>query len=60
MSEWVSVKDRLPGVLEKVLVIDEGAYMTLAALRIGRGFIDQYDNVFETVEYWMPLPKLPK
>lgn len=57
MSEWISVKDRLPNENTRVLVYaKQGSYMNLRTDYIcnGRWFFSMM------VTHWMPLPKPPK
>lgn len=64
MSEWVSVKDRLPEVGSRVLVsCDDGVCSAM-------WFLDQWsmdpigsyamDGLIYNVTHWMPLPEPPK
>lgn len=62
MSEWISVKDRLPEKQCDYLVTDGDACM-LAAFRIRNYEWDFYRNDFwdsDLVTHWMPLPQPPK
>ena len=63
MSEWISVKDRLPEYMCGVIVYIESL--------CGKNFIDkdifvnnvfhyQEDNPYINVTHWMPLPEPPK
>ncbi len=62
MSEWISVKDRLPTVCDDYLVTDwefhEIAHFNLS------GVWDIYDGGSpvrsERITHWMPLPELPQ
>ena len=63
MSEWISVKDRVPEKHKKVLwcgvkgglFIGEYCEVFIGAVNVkdGRGH-------FRDVTHWMPLPELPK
>lgn len=62
-SEWISVEERLPEHLEKVLVYDERGNMNTAMfLRYNNGNVDLCTSVRLTcqVTHWMPLPEAPK
>lgn len=70
MSEWISVKDRLPSTDETVLAIVYGRprknIQLVAACQLGawteEGWIlDEYPE-WETpsVTHWMPLPEPPE
>jgi hypothetical protein len=72
MSEWISVKDRLPlsptGTSEKVyetvdVLVTDGKYVCSAEFQAGRTWADwcKYDDIPGCdVTHWMPLPELPK
>ena len=69
MSEWISVKDRLPSCFGWFLVVDD--YLPLKA-RQTLGFYecndklmwlpidDREDSDSMMVTHWMPLPEPPK
>ena len=64
---WISVKDRLPGSGEAVLVAvfdKEGYFYRAIAVRYPCGDWDSNDDYFNMdeadVRYWMPLPEPPK
>ena len=57
MSEWISVKDRLPKPFESVLVFRDG--------KISIDYSEEngwfaYDFNGKRVTHWMPLPEPPK
>lgn len=54
MNEWISVKDRLPEIYGKYLVVCRGN--NIPQIRLYEG---DWDSLME-VTHWMPLPKLPK
>lgn len=70
MSEWVSVKDKLPAEFEDVLTcnmngncLDEKApiigYFQLGLwFWVDRTDFDHFENIYPT--HWMPMPVLPK
>ena len=63
MSEWISVKDRLPEVRIIVLAYaaqTNGIYFAFRE-RDSENFVN-YDSGYylNTVTHWMPLPKPPK
>ena len=64
MSEWISVKDRLPPVAEwsgdRVLVYTEEGYIH-EGLYEGEKFDEWIDKYFDSgyVTHWMPLPEPP-
>ena len=66
MSEWISVKDRLPERGVEVLVTDGIHYMVTWCENTNDGvkWVDNYYtyvNVrFKEVTHWMPLPEPPK
>jgi hypothetical protein len=61
MMEWISVKDRLPGIGEEVLIVNKFN-------EIGKGWYcgeygwNCYDSTLcdNTATHWMPLPELPE
>jgi hypothetical protein len=66
--EWISVKDRLPEHLEKILIVYEGSDNVLMANYknglVGMGFYVYYADgrmlIHTPVTHWMPLPEPPK
>jgi hypothetical protein len=74
MSEWISVKDKLPNIYEWVLVyssysvkeFDHGAQIFVAQMTTdkdfesahGDGFVADWVN--DTITHWMLLPSKPK
>jgi Protein of unknown function (DUF551) len=65
MSEWISVKDRLPETGDDVLVwLDHGC--ELASYLIPYGWQSEFINWLEwaacrvNITHWMPLPEAPK
>ena len=62
-SEWISVEERLPKHLEKVLVCDtEQKMVTAVYIDYGNGKGDWGTAVRLTnkVTHWMPIPEPPK
>lgn len=63
MSEWISVKDRLPAVGEKVLTLSKFGHISDRYLHeYGGGLIFSPDGLKpgRDVTHWMPLPEPPK
>ena len=63
MSEWISVKDRLPQVKEDVLIYDSHHRNIYKAWYIGDidvWFSNEYLPQFINITHWMPLPEPPK
>jgi len=65
MSEWISVKERLPEVFKDVLIankrgkhydISKGWWTGTYFDRPARGVYRRYKNV----THWMPIPEPPK
>ena len=61
MSEWISVKDRLPEGVDDVLVHYSFGYITSRAAHHVDGEIQSISTSHGTfhVTHWMPLPKPP-
>jgi len=68
MSEWISVEDKVPDILDDVLATNESGSVFEASywavgefvskFRIGRlGIKATHDD---TVTHWMPLPEPPQ
>lgn len=60
MSEWISVKDRLPDESEEVLVYGENAsdWVYEVAILDGALWLDR-GEALEDVSHWMHLPESP-
>ena len=61
MSEWISVKDRLPERSARLLICHNGEVHFGAYL--AGDFLQPYTpyNIrFSDVTHWMPLPEVPK
>lgn len=63
MSEWISVKDKLPGKHERILCYD-GAYMDVMEYWYEENGLPQFFNPpsppKDFVTHWMPLPEPPR
>ena len=61
MSEWISVKDRLPETPVEVLVFNLGTWV-LAYWNedVGQWILYNGDKVLRYVTHWMPLPEPPE
>lgn len=63
MSEWISVKDRLPEDSHRVLTCDHRGNINIMFHYdyYKKPFgIDKNHKVYFPVKYWMPLPEPPK
>ena len=62
MSEWISVKDRLPELYKGCLICSEhGNIRTGYYSCHNEWFASEYgQNIIKYVTHWMPLPDLPK
>ena len=62
MSEWISVKDRLPDEFEWVLACDKDRCVGEAMFtRIGERWDGPYGEYqLHGVTHWMPMPEPPK
>jgi len=69
MSEWISVKDRLPnkitnnkGISEIVLITGSKGHCLRAYLDLGVWIVDTGSKLYitEAVTHWMPLPEPPE
>ena len=70
MSEWISVKDRLPELIpcnagtaySEVVIVWTSGRKAMAAVFSGDSFIcaaDYWEAWDEEVTHWMPLPEPP-
>lgn len=57
MSEWISVKDRLPKIGERVLI---WTCQTLEAVMYEKGKFNRFGADIDYATQWMPLPEPPK
>lgn len=55
-TEWISIKDRLPDEIGKVLVIDNGKI----DINSWAGKYEGWYYANKNITHWMPLPELPK
>lgn len=63
MSEWISVKDRLPEDHVAVLVFDSvcrNIYKAWMSHDLGEWFSEEYLPDFLNITHWMPLPEPPE
>ena len=58
MSEWISVKDRLPEPLANVLVCYESGRVDIAWVYRDPRFA--YESLYGIATHWMPLPEPPE
>ncbi len=61
MSEWISVKDRVPEEGERVLVYNPTCsekHRVDIEYRFDRNFWES-DGVYSYITHWMPLPEPP-
>ena len=58
--EWIAIKDQLPQEGKVVLLCDQGGYMTVAWLELGRFYFESMVWFPHEFTHWMPLPKPPK
>lgn len=59
MSDWISVKDRLPATFTPVIVCRPGGKVEAGMLDVG-GWWKVYGTRTKRVTHWMPLPEPPK
>lgn len=64
MSEWISVKDRLPDVSHDEIVCWNGKFSRigkfLSSLKYGDSFFSPHDEYLRWITHWMPLLPPPK
>lgn len=62
-QEWISVDERLPEHLQKILIYDEFQKMTVATYIVyskGGGDWSTPVRINGKITHWMPLPEAPK
>lgn len=58
---WINVKDRLPGIGERVLVDDAGYGIQIGWLTVTKKWQLAYQMpTFGEINHWMPLPEQPQ
>lgn len=60
MSEWISVKDRLPGAETDVLGWDGAAHLVVTLWAHDGCFHECMECRRWDITHWMPLPEPPK
>ena len=66
MTEWISVKDRLPKAFQEVILPYNGAIYLgyLTAETFPRWCIPSFDDIeyvdVDDLTHWMPLPEMPE
>lgn len=66
MTDWISVKDRLPEAKQRVLFIAKSVHREMIGTYSHTGergvvwFRSGYQNKSYTASHWMPLPEPPK
>lgn len=62
MSDWISVKDRLPEKYERVIVVNSCGYVSDGCLYNGNNFVlrGTFGDTINFITHWMPLPEPPK
>lgn len=58
MSEWISVKDRLPDGLTQIIACHEGWRVEPGWFSRDHTFL--FECVYGPVTHWMPLPEPPE
>ena len=58
MSDWISVKERLPKHNERVVLVDQG--VQVHGRLVYTSFHDDYAVVLHSVTHWQPLPEPPE
>jgi hypothetical protein len=60
MSEWISVKDRLPEYDVEVLTFETGNYKVNAVSKYTQWWWDSDEGFERNPTHWQPLPKPPE
>ncbi len=72
MSEWISVKDRMPQIYDQkcpynwsqecLCILRDNTFHILCLTSLGSwiSFQGKYSTSLENVTHWMPLPKTPE
>jgi hypothetical protein len=59
MSQWISVKDRLPDVEQKVWACFKGQFEWVQYPAIMTAHLGIFANGYAAASHWMPLPNPP-
>ena len=62
MNNWISIKEKLPQIYERVLAYDTCGWISILSLVNKNTWEDEYGylDTIDKVLYWMPLPKFDK
>ncbi len=61
MSEWISVNDRLPEIMARVLLHDKDGFGTVTGrLQTAGWYLENVSHHYCNITHWMPLPEPPK
>lgn len=61
MSDWISVEDRLPKMLERVLIFDNDGFGVLSGRRGSTcWYLEGGKDEYVKVTHWMQLPEPPQ
>lgn len=60
MSEWISVKDRLPTVGDEVLACFKGQFSWVMFTAVSTHHHGLVADGYASATHWMPLPEPPK
>lgn len=61
MSKWISVKDRLPKIGQRVILFDSNGFGSLSGRLLSAGwYLERELDLSANITHWQPLPEPPK
>ena len=60
MSDWISVKDRLPDTIGSFLGFHDNYYISIVFFNSDKEWCEMWRQEKLKIAHWMPLPKPPE